>query len=64
MSTPKRAVETVRLFPVPGAYIHGEPAVEREVSPEEAARLLAFTPPAFTTTPPSQPVAKADEDKE
>ena len=40
-------VRTVRLSPVPGAYISGEPAAEREVTPEEAERLLAYFPPAY-----------------
>lgn len=65
MPTKKRAAEeAVRLFPVPGAFIHGEPAVEREVSPAEAERLLSFRPAAFTKTPPTQPVATVDEDTE
>ena len=41
----------MRLVPVPGAYIIGEPAVEREVTPQEAERLLAFKPPAYREAP-------------
>ena len=48
-------VETVRLLPVPGAYINGEPAAEREVTPEEAERLLAYFPPAYMPAPPQPP---------
>jgi hypothetical protein len=44
--------KTVRLYPVPGAYIAGVPAVVTDASAEEAQRLLAYTPPAFTTDPP------------
>ena len=66
MPTQKRAAdEAVRLYPVPGAYINGEPAVEREVSKKEAERLLSYHPPAYTKTPPPQPVAaEADVDEE
>ena len=55
-------VETVRLVPVPGAYIPDEPAEEREVSLEEAERLLAFQPPAFMVAPPSEPTADVVEE--
>jgi len=47
--TPAEAV--VRLLPVPGAYITGEPAVEREVTAAEADRLLSFKPPAYRKAP-------------
>lgn len=40
----------IRLFPTGQAYIAGIRAVERLVPPDIADRLLAFTPPAFTTT--------------
>jgi len=42
----------VRLYPTTGAYIPGEPAIERDVTSEEAERLLAYSPPAYTTEPP------------
>lgn len=61
---PRAAEKVVRLYPVPGAYIIGEPAAEREVSPAEAERLLAFKPPAYTKTPPKPPAAPAEADAE
>jgi len=65
MPTQKRAAgEAVRLLPVPGAYIPGEPAVEREVTPEEAERLLSYRPAAYVKAPESKPVAKVDADEE
>lgn len=45
----------VRLYPTHKAYIPGEPAIEREVAPEEAERLLAYSPAAYTTEPPDPP---------
>lgn len=50
--------ETVRLFPVSGAFIVGEPAVEREVTPSEAKRLLRYQPPAYTTEVEKSPKKK------
>ena len=38
---------TIKLIPVPGAYIQGVPAVPMEVSEERAKELLAYSPPAF-----------------
>jgi len=65
MSTNKRAAgEAVRLYPVPGAFIIGEPAVEREVSAEEAEWLLEFSPPAYTATPPTSTEASDAADDE
>lgn len=59
MPTHKRAVgEVVHLYPTHDAYIPGEPAIERDVTPEEADRLLAYQPPAYTTTPPGAPTAE------
>lgn len=43
----------VRLYPTRDASIPGVPAVERDVPPDEAERLLAFVPPAFTPEPPA-----------
>lgn len=67
MPTQKRAAgKAVRLFPVPGAYINGEPAAEREVTEDEAERLLSYFPPAYTTTPPipdEPPVIEAEVDE-
>ena len=45
-------MRTVHLWPLPGAFIPGEPAVERDETPERAAELLGWSPPAFTTDPP------------
>lgn len=42
----------VRLYPTGNAFIDGVPAVVTDCTPAEAARLLAYQPPAFTTTPP------------
>jgi hypothetical protein len=64
MPTQKRAEKAVRLIPVAGVYIQGEPAVEREVTPEEADRLLSYRPPAFVKAPPAKPVATDDADPE
>lgn len=47
-----RTRETVRLYPDPHHYVHGEPATVRDVSPAEAERLLAYRPPAYHTEPP------------
>lgn len=58
-SKPKTRVGKVKLYPVPGAYIPGVPAQECEVSAKEAERLLAYTPPAFTTKAPGRAVAAA-----
>lgn len=60
--------DTVRLVPTGTAYIPGVPAVECEVSAEEAERLLAYRPAAFTragaapvatTVPPAAPAEPA-----
>ena len=50
--------QKVRLYPTGTAFIDGVPAVVTDCTPAEAARLLAYQPPAFTTTPPD----KAAED--
>jgi hypothetical protein len=42
----------VTIYPTGDAYIAGVAAVEQEVSEAEAKKLLAYTPPAFTTDPP------------
>ena len=42
---------SVHLRPVPGRFIPGVAAVEQDVTPEEAATLLAYTPAAFTADP-------------
>jgi len=53
-------VKLVRIFPTPEAYIPGVPAVEQEVTPERAAELLAYHPPAFTTSPPGAPAPEPE----
>ena len=47
-----KATELTRLYPTGTHYIPGVAAVECDVSPARAAELLAYSPPAFTTTPP------------
>lgn len=53
----------VKLYPVPGAYVVGEPTDEREVTEAEAKRLLKYEPPIYTTTPPKKaaPAAPSKE---
>ncbi len=54
----------VHLVPT-DTYIAGVPAVEMDVTEEEAAELLRWSPPAFTVAPkkpakePAQPVSAA-----
>jgi hypothetical protein len=57
----KRAADeaTVHLYPTNDAFIPGEPATERDVPAEEAKALLAYQPPAYTTSPPGEPAAEA-----
>lgn len=52
----------VRLFPVPGNTIPGVPAIEQDVTPEQAAELLAYQPPAFTTDPPKPVTADTEQE--
>ena len=47
------ATKLVHLFPTRDHYIPGVPAVECDVSPERAAELLAYHPPAFTLEAPT-----------
>lgn len=54
--------ETVHLRPTVIAFIPGVPAVECDVSPERAAELLAWFPPAFTTDPPDAPAEPTPPD--
>ena len=42
----------MRVIPVPGRYIPGVPDIPQDLDPEEAARLLAYSPPAFTAEEP------------
>lgn len=55
--------QKVRLYPLPGVFVDGIPHEVQDVSPAEAERLQAFTPAAFTTTPPDKKAAAADGDK-
>ncbi len=57
---PKR--ETVHLYPTGYAWIPGVPAVECDVTPERAAELLAWYPPAFTIDPPDAPAEPTPPD--
>jgi len=43
----KPVARTVKIIPVPGAYITGVPAVPQEVTPERAKELMAYRPTAF-----------------
>jgi hypothetical protein len=53
--------ETVQIYPTGIALIDNVPAVVQDVTPERAAELLAYQPPAFTTEPPA---TVPDEPKE
>jgi hypothetical protein len=44
---------SVHLYPDPYHFIDGEPHAERDVTPEEAERLLAYQPAAFHTEAPA-----------
>ena len=44
--------KTVRLYPVPGVSVYPWPAAEFDATEEQAAELLAYIPPPFTTEPP------------
>ena len=57
-----KADTAVRIYPLPGAYIPGTPHIEQEVSPEEAKRLLAYQPPAYTQEAPQPPSSKSSAD--
>lgn len=52
---PVEPVVLVHLYPTPDFHIEGVPAAECDVTPDEAERLLAYYPPAFTTEPPFRP---------
>lgn len=52
---------TVRVFPVPGHWLPGVPAVEQDVKEEEAAELVATG--AFSLEPPDEPVEPAEEEE-
>ncbi len=47
--------EKVTVYPIPGMFLNGVPAVEQEVTPERADELLGYKSPAFTRIPPSKP---------
>lgn len=57
-----KSEKTVRLYPVPGQFVVGIPAVIQDVDPATAKELLAWGGkhnPAFTTTPPLMTVGEA-----
>lgn len=54
----------VRIYPTGTAYIPGVPAVEQLVDPDEAERLLAYSPPAFTREKPADPEPVTDKEPE
>lgn len=58
-----RSRELVRLYPTGIAHIDNVPSVVQDVTPERAAELLAYFPPAFTKEPP-EPATVPDELKE
>lgn len=45
----------VTIYPTGDAHIPDVPAVEQTVSAKRAKELLAYSPPAFTTTKPKAP---------
>lgn len=56
--------KTVHLWPVPGVFIPGEPATERDEPPDKAAELLGYSPPAFTTDPPQEARPAANQTRQ
>lgn len=50
----------VHVYPVPGRWLPGVPAVEQDVQEDEAAALVATG--AFTLDPPEEPAPPADEE--
>jgi len=48
MTKPK----TIRLYPVPGVFLHPWSAVEFDATPEQWAELREYLPPPFTDKPP------------
>lgn len=54
--------KSVHLYPDPWHFIPGEPATERDVTPGEAERLLAYTPPAYHRTPARGPDPAPDDE--
>jgi hypothetical protein len=53
-------MKLVTIYPTAEAYIPGVPAIEQDVTPERAAELLAYRPPAFTTAPPGEPAPEPE----
>lgn len=53
---------SVHVYPVPGCWLPGVPAIEQDVSAKEAKELVATG--AFSLDPPTEeePVAPADEE--
>lgn len=56
-----KKTETVHLTPTLDFHIPGVPAIEQDVTPERAAELLAYRPPAFTTDSPVVPAAPSTD---
>ena len=52
---------SVHVYPVPGHWLPGVPAVEQDVKEEEAATLVASG--AFNLEPPDEPVEPAEEEE-
>lgn len=56
------ATGPVHLYPDPYHFVDGEPHVERDVTEEEAERLLAYQPAAYhLDRPGSGPLTPAEE---
>jgi hypothetical protein len=53
-------MKLVRIYPTGTHHVPGVPAVEQEVTPDRAAELLAYRPPAFTTSPPGKPAPEPE----
>jgi len=57
----KKQAMTVHVYPVPGHWLPGVPAIEQDVKEEEAATLVASG--AFSLEPPDEPVEPAEEEE-
>lgn len=57
-------MKLIRIYPTGDFHIPGVPAIEQDVTPERAAELLAYRPPAFTTDPPGEPADEPTDSEE
>lgn len=44
----------VMVYPLPTAFVQGEPHIPHEVTPDRAAELVGAPIPAFSLTPPDE----------